>query len=409
MKSKLATALLSIAIALAVWFYVVTVISPNSDKSFYNIKVEPVGEKLLNEQGLMITNIEELSTVSLHLEGSRVDLNKLSSDNINISMDVSKISSPGTHELSYDITYPGDVVSNAITVLSKDPGSVQVFVEERISKTIPVQIQYSGTVVENYMADKENAELDVENVTVTGPKRVIDQIAAARIDVDLDNRSESISDKFTYTLCNTKGEPVDAQSVVTDVAQIHLTLRVVRVKEIALDVNVIDGGGAVKADCVTISPTTIQISGSDNLLEGLDSLVLDTTINLGEIVEDTVLTIPIKLPEGVTNETGVTEAMVSISFPDLATKTLTVRNIRAVNVPAGFSVDLITQALEIQVRGPKAKIDALNEENISVTVDFTAAEEGTVKLKVTVDCGDPEIGAVGGPYTVSATVRKTTG
>lgn len=407
MKSKLITALISVALALGVWFYVVTVISPNSDKTFYNIKVEPVGEKLLNEQGLMITNIADLSTVTLHLEGSRVDLNKLSSDNINISMDVSKISEPGTHDLSYDIAFPGDVASNAITVLSKDPGSVKVYVEERISKTVPVHVNYSGKPATDYMADKENDELDVENVTVTGPKPVIDLITQARIDVDLNGRSESFSEKFTYTLCNDQGEPVDAQSVVTDVAQINLTLRVVRVKVITLDVNVIDGGGAEKADCVVISPGTIQVSGSDNLLEGLDVLTLDTVINLGEVTEDTVLTLPIKLPEGVTNETGVTEATVSISFPNLTTRTMTVKNIQVINVPAGMKVDLITQALEVQLRGPEEKLNTLTEADISVVVDFTATEEGTVKIKATIKCTDSQVGAVGS-YTVSATVSKDT-
>lgn len=406
-KSKLATALLSVAIALAVWFYVVTVVSPNSDKNFQNIPVVTQGEALLQERGLMITDTD-ITTTSLHLEGSRIDLNKLSSSNIVVTMDVSKIYEAGVHDLTYSVSYPGDVASNAITILSKNPGSVKVTVEERISKTVPVQIRYSGTVSENYVADKENAELDVENVTVTGPKPVIDKIAIARIDVDLENRSESISDKYTYTLCNTKGEPVDVQSVVTDVANISLVLRIVRVKEISLTVNVVDGGGATaQTSLITIDPPTIRVSGSDALLEGLNSLELDT-INLVDIPEDSVFTYAIKLPEGVNNETGVNEATVSISFPDLATKTVKVKNISAVNVPAGFDVDVITKALEIQVRGPKEKIDTLDEKTISVTVDFTDAEEGTVKLKVIVDCGDPEIGAVGA-YTVSATVRKTTG
>lgn len=407
MKSKLATALLSIAIALAVWFYVVTVVSPNSDKNFHNIPVVTQGEALLQERGLMITDTD-ITTTSLHLEGSRIDLNKLSSSNIVVTMDVSRIYEAGTHDLTYSVSYPGDVASNAITILSKTPGSVKVTVEERISKTVPVQIQYSGTVSENYMADKENAELDVENVTVSGPKPVIDQITAARIDVDLENRSESISDKYTYTLCNAKGEPVDARYVVTDVANISLILRIVRVKEISLMVNVVDGGGATaQTSLITIDPPTIRVSGSDALLEGLNSLELDT-ISLVDIPEDSVFTYTIKLPEGVNNETGVNEATVSVSFPDLATKTVKVKDIRAVNVPTGFDVDVITKALEVQVRGPKEKIDTLDEENISVTVDFTDAEEGTVKLKVIVDCGDPEIGAVGA-YTVSATVRKTNG
>ena len=407
MKSKLITALIALAVAVGVWFYVVTVVSPNSDKSIYNIKVEAVGERDLNDKGLMITNIEELSSVSLHLEGNRTDLNKLSSDNINISMDVSKLSQAGTHELSYDIIWPGDVASNAITVLNKDPGLVRVVVEERISKPVPVQIDYNGTAVpENYMADKESAELSVENVTVTGPKPVVDKITAAKIDVDLNDRKESLNDKFTYTLCDANDEAVDAKGVVTDVADINLALRIVRVKELALKVNTAFGGGATEQNTVvTIDPPTILISGSDVLLEGLDSLELDT-LDLAEIAEDTQLTYTVKLPEGVTNETGVNEVTVSVAFQGLATKSLKIANISAVNVPAGLNVELITKNLEILFRGPQEKIEALTEENVTVTVDFTATEEGTVKVKATISCTDPELGAVG-TYTVSATVTKT--
>ena len=403
MKNKLVTALISAAIALAVWTYVVTVVSPNSDKNYDNIPVVTQGEALLLDRGLMITETD-VSATSLHLEGSRIDLNKLSSSNITVTLDVSKIYEAGIHNLTYSVTYPPDVASNAITILNKKPGSVQVKVEERVSKTVPLEIQYTGTLAEDFVADKENIELDVEGVAVAGPKSVVDKITKAVIALDLEGRSESLSDKYTYTLCNDANEPVDAAMVTTDVAEVNLTLRIVRVKEIALKLNVVDGGGATAQTAViTIDPPSILISGSDTLLEGLDSLELGS-INLGEISEDTEMVYPIKLPEGVANDTGVTEAMVSISFPELATKTLTVRNIVAVNVPAGFKATIITKALELVIRGPKDKIESLKAEDITVTVDFTGAEAGTVKIKAEIDCGDPEFGAVGS-YTVSATVK----
>jgi hypothetical protein len=120
MKSKLVTALISALIALAVWVYVVTVVSPNSDKHFYNVPVVAQGEALLTERGLMITHTD-VTTTDLHLEGSRIDLNKLSSSNITATMDVSKIYEAGVHNLTYTTTFPGDVPSSAFTVLSKIP------------------------------------------------------------------------------------------------------------------------------------------------------------------------------------------------------------------------------------------------------------------------------------------------
>lgn len=398
MKSKVISILVSIAIALGVWFYVVTVVSPNSDKSFRDIKVETVGEKILNDNGLMITNMDDLSTVTLHLEGNRVDLNKLSSDNINISMDVSKISEPGTHNLAYTVSYPGDVAQNSITVLNKDPGSVKVIVEERISKTVPVDKKYSGQVADGYVPETETAALDVENVIVTGPKAVIELVHMARIDVNLDGRNKSFRESFAYTLCDKDGNPVDAKHVVTDVAEVNLELRIVQIKEIPLDVEIIAGGGATREDCtITFSTETIKVSGNETALAGLENLVLGT-IDLSQITEKTTtVTFAVKLPEGVENKTGITEVEVSLVLPDLETKTLKIKNIRVENGPA----EVDEKEIEVILRGPAENIKNLTAANVTVVVDCAGKTSGQVEARII--CTDEKVGAVG-TYIVTVTI-----
>lgn len=404
MKNKLLTALLSVVIALGLWLYVVTAVSPSTDKQYNNIPVVRQSEILLYERGLMVTEMD-VSAVSVHLEGNRSDLNKLSRSNIVVTLDVSNIYEAGTHELPYTLGYPGDVAQNAIKVLSRTPGKITVKVEDRVSKAVPVDVQYAGSLAENLMADKENKELDYDEVNITGPKSVIDQISVAKVRVDLEGRSESISEQFSYTLCDSQGEPVDDRLVTKDVASIKLTLRIMRVKEIALSVKIINGGGATEQNSqVTISPETIWVSGSDMLLEGIGSLEIGT-IDLAEIPTDQVLTFPIKLPEGITDETGVTEATVEVKLPELVTKTLTVSNIKVINVPEGLAAELLTKALEIQIRGPKANIEKLKDSDITVNVDFTGTQTGTVKVKAVIVSSDPDVGAVGS-YTVSANVHE---
>ncbi len=404
MKNKLLTALLSVGIALVLWLYVVTVVSPNSDDHYNNIPITIQGEAVLRDRGLMITS-GELPTVSLHLEGNRTDLNKINSSNISIGVDVSGIGEPGRYNLS--LTQPNfltDVPNTAITVLSKDPGTVTVEVARRLSKPVPVDIQYNGTLPENYMADKENMVLDYENVTISGPEAVVEQIAMARIEVDLENQVESLSGQYQYTLCNEKGEPVDARMIVTDVEMVSLTLKIVRVKEVALTVTVIDGGGATKdTSVVTLDPSVILVSGSDALLEDLEALDLGT-INLGEISGDEILILPIKLPEGITNETGMSEAKVDVKFPDLATKELTVTNIQPINVPGGLEVQIITKQLELLLRGPKNVINSVTADNVTVTADFSGEQAGTASVKAQITVSIAGVGAVG-TYNVTATVK----
>ena len=402
MKNKLLRILLSAAIAISIWLYVVTVVAPNTDKTYPNIPVAVQGEALLQDRKLMITGMD-VEMVTLQLEGSRLDLNKLNSSNIIITIDASKIYEAGVHPMQYSIAYPGDVAYNAINVISRNPGYINVNVEVREEKSVPVEIDYSGNLPENFVSDAP--VLSREVVNISGPKSVIDRITSARVQVDLEGRSESFSEQLQYTLCDKNGQPVDAKLVTTDAADVTVTWKILRVKEIALVVNVIFGGGATEqTSTVTVDPLTIRVSGSDSLLEGLEQLELGT-INLEEMAADEVLTFPIKLPEGINNETGVTEATVDVRFLNLATTTLRVTKINAVNVPEGMDVELITKALEIMFRGPEGQINNLKAEDITVTVDFTDVQPGTVKIKAVITVNNaPDIGAVG-VYMISATVR----
>ena len=79
MKRKILFALLSLIASIALWLYVITVVSPESQETYYDIPVTYQND-VLEERGLMI--VSEKPAVTLRLKGNRTDLNKLSSSNI---------------------------------------------------------------------------------------------------------------------------------------------------------------------------------------------------------------------------------------------------------------------------------------------------------------------------------------
>ena len=408
MKNKIIYMLLSAVVAFGLWLYVVTVVSPGSEETYYNVQVVLQNENILEERGLMITS--DLEPVNLTLSGNRTDLNKLDSSNIQVLVNAATIEAAGTHRLDYSVSYPSTVNGNDITRTGQSTNMITLKTEKRVTKRVDVVAEYLGSVPEGFIADKENAVLDYENVEISGPESVVEKITQARIKVDLNDKNVTVTGQYIYDLCDEAGNPVDVKRVTTNVEAVNLTVKVQRVKEISLNVETVYGGGVTqKNSTVTVDPQTIRISGSDALLEGLDVLELGT-VDLGEILEDTTLTFPITLPEGVTNETGVTEATVAVKFSDLKTKVLNITKIQAVNVPEGMEVDMITQALEITVRGPSLLIDAITEKDVTVTVDFANAQPGTATMRATVTFGSTfsDAGTVGS-YVVSATLKNGEG
>lgn len=405
MKSKIGTMLLAIVIAFGMWLYVITVVSPEQERPFNNVPVVLEGESALRERGFMIISDKDLS-VRVELKGSRQDLNNLNSSNLTLIANLAGIYGPGEYQLGYSIDYPGNIPAGAVTVMNKEPSTVTVVIAERISQTIPVQVEIIGNAADGFFADKPQTVLEYQEVTITGPRETVEQIDHAYIKVDCTDRTESLSESFRFVLRDAEENPVDAAMITTDVEQIKVTVPVFMTKQIPLVLTVNDGGGATEdTSSIVIDPVYIDVSGSEAALAKLDQLVLGT-LNLGEIVEDVERTYPITMPEGVTNLSNITEAKVTISFPELAKKELTVTNILTQNVPEGMDADVMTKQLTITIRGPKLLVGKLTAEDIIVEIDLTGVENtAAVEAKITIPEEFAGVGAVG-KYSVNVRVTE---
>lgn len=406
MNNKIVRLLISLVFAFCLWLYVISVQVPEGEYTFTNIQVSFQNETVMTEERNLMITTEEIPTITLTLKGNRTDLNKLNSSNISAVVDLSQVYEAGAQRLTYKIYYPNDVSSSAFDVVASTPNTITLDVEKRIGKDVPVVVNYVGELPEGYTADTASHELSSTVVNVKGPESVIDRIAQARIDVDLTDRVETIVETYRYTLCDSAGEAVDAMWVVTDVEEVDLKLKIQRFKEVPLELTIVDGGGATKnTSRITIEPATIKVSGSETVLNELDKINIGT-VHLADYTVDSEISFPITLPDNVTNMTGIQEAKVSLKFPDLAVKTLTITNILPVNIPEGTTVEMVTQALTVTIRGPKAKVEAMTENDVSATVDFANSQAGSTTFKAEIVMGQDyaAVGAIG-TYSVSATLR----
>ena len=401
-RSKLGALLLSFVIALGLWMYVRTYVNTDYEQTFYNIPVALEGKTRLGERQLMLLSEEEY-VVDLKVHGSRQDVSKINSGNIQVVADLSDINEPGEHNLTYSISYPGDVPTGAVSA-ERDPDRVTLIVARRKTKEIPVQVNLEGDVPANYIKDNAAVELDHSVVEISGPESVVDLIDHAAITIDCEGRTETIYESCRYVLQDKKNTPVDAAWITTNVSEVKVYLPVSMVKKIPLTVTLVDGGGATEdTTTVQIEPKEISVSGSETALNALTELNLGT-IDLSQITEDTVMEFEINLPEGVNNVSNLPTAAVSISFPKLATREFTVSEFEALNLAPGMTWEPLTKQLIITVRGLKSEIQRLGAADIIVQVDLagvenTAAVEPIICFPVSYE----SLGEVGS-YSISVQV-----
>jgi YbbR domain-containing protein len=409
MKSKVVRFLLSLVIALGIWLYVVSVVSPESEAVIHKVPVLLEGESTLAERDLIIVSGKNFN-VDLKLFGNRVDLNKLTASNITVVADLSQITEPGEHNIRYDISYPSVVEYGNIEAIEKTPQYITLTVVERDWKEVPVKVEYGNTrVPEGYVVNRQNPQYDHATITVTGPKETLEHVNYAKIEVDLTGKTTTIVGSFQHILCDAKGNPLKENDTIlyvdklsTNISAIRATIEIYKIKEIPIEVEVIPGGGLTQDD-VTLQQSlqTIVVTGSDIVLEKLDKIVVGQ-IRLAELMESGSITFDIVMPSGVSNVTGVTDMKVDVTLlRELAVKTLTISatQIRLENRPSDRHVKLVTQAITIKVRGTAEALANLDPADILVMVDCSDVAEManmTVPMNVTIQiAGETGCGAVG--------------
>jgi YbbR domain-containing protein len=371
-RNKLGSLLIAVVIAVSMWMYVITYVSTDHEQTFYNIPVALEGGTILADRQLMLLSEDEYE-VNIKVHGSRQDVSKINSGNIQLVADLSSIYEPGEHNLTYTIIYPGEVPTGAVSA-EKNPDRVRVIVARKKTKEIPVKVVYEGDVPADYIKDTSAVELDYTYVEITGPEEVVDKIDHAAVTVQCSGRTESIYESYRYALQDSDNKPVDAEYITTSVSEVKVYLPISMVKKIPLTLTLVNGGGATaETTKLVIEPAEISISGSEAALNALPELNLGT-IELDQITQDTTREFEINLPEGVKNVSNLSTAKVTISFPRLATREFTITEFVPVNLPAGMVWEPLTKQLTITVRGLKSEVQRLNAADILVQVDLTGVE-----------------------------------
>lgn len=420
MAKKIMTAAVALAISFALWLYVVMVIGPEYQDTFRGVKVELVGEDVLKQRGLMVMQDVDDLTVDLVLSGNRSDLNKLSSSNISVTLDVSQINGPADTPYEYDISFPGNVAKSAVTVESQNPSGFALKVVWTAEKDVPVNVYFDPEMVaDGYGPLPEEKELS--EISIFGPKDVVEKIHEARIQLQLEDDTKSdISGEYVVSLCDENGQEVDARYVTVTpntADKINVTLPIRMKKVLPLTVELIDGGGATSQNTkVTLEYSDITVLGTEEALKDLTEISLGT-IDLGQIeAGDEPIKLPVTLPSGITNRSGFTEVTVTVELPELVTKEFVINrdDIQLLNMPAGMDIEISEVHLTVRVRGTQNAVNALTEQMLKASLDLSEAKIGLMKewpVEVSI-AGEPSgVGIVGGPYSVWIEIKdaaKTT-
>ena len=395
-KYNIATRLLSILIAILMWFFVVSQLNPDMDSTFRNIDVQITDIEQLTGNGLAIVSGGN-ATATVKVRGKRDKIALLEADSFKITASVGAITVPGTYNLSYNIEVPD------ASVVTKKPSQISVVIDHISSKTIPAVINFSGKMQTNYLLD--DYSLSPNAIVVKGPQSMLGNIDKAVLSYNVTGLTKSGETTLSYTLVDKEGDAVDMTAFTVDTPAIVLKTDVKLQKTIPLTVNFISDGvfseSIIKWD---IQPSGITVIGDPSVVSDLNKINLGT-VNLKTIITSRAETLAysVNLPNGLSAVTPVDSAVLNITTPGYGFKSIVVSS--ELFEPAEGYKYLFGSGITVDVFGSTKLLENLDAEDFTVKpIRVSESHEGVTgiaALSVTCRYSDATILGV---YTVPVTV-----
>ncbi len=395
---KIAYMLLSLFSALLLWIYVVSTVAPEATQTIGGIRVSIDGSLALEERGLVITELKT-ERISIEVNTSRINLSRLNAENISVAADASKIREPGEYELSYTISFPDTVNSNDIDILRKSVNTIAVKVEQLESKTLPLELNTTGSVQDGFVFESDSVTMDPGEITVTAPIDELRTVARAVVSYDISQLTQTTVEAVPIALLDESGEEIQLSDFGSvSASQANVTLPVYATKVLTLSVVLQEGGGVLESNAiVNLDHETIQVKGAVDVLSQMDDTLILGTVDLASVSLRKDFFFPIVLPAGVTNLSGDNQVKVSVSISGVRSKDFTVTNIEPINLADDFTVEINTRSLKVTLRGASDDIAAISEDDIQVVVDLKDYDKTgsyTVTGQVSLD-KDLYVGVIG--------------
>lgn len=401
-ESRWVYILLSILLAIIFWFYVRAAVDPNGVTNIHNVRVEVTGANVLASQGLAISEISP-QVVELRVEGptsARTNLLRHRSG-LYVRVDVSGCVE-GVNTLRYKPVWPEQVNTDD---LSAPSSTVTVTVEKLYNKSFDVRFQLEGKVAGSYQMG--TPAIEPERVVVSGPVEQVNQVDRVAAILKTEELSERFAGDLPLVPLDKQGKPLTDLEITLSAETAYVVVPVVVMKEVRLTVNLLPGGGATEDDAVmNIDPPSIVVSGSEADLEGLEEISLGS-INLSSVVGTNTFPFAIELDPSLTNESGLTTAQVTVTVDGLDTEVFPVTNIRTINEPEGYTVDIVTQSVLVTVRGPAEELAKIDASQLRIVADLSnVTTEGTsqVPAHVRLD-GTSTVGVINN-YTITVNMSR---
>lgn len=413
-KNNLKTLILSVIFAIIIWFAVSIQLFPNVHDHIDGIAVTAEPTSYMQRENLQITDFKQ--DVSIQILGKRYVIGTLTAEDFTASLDLSGITSPGTHtvDVNVNMVQPNSdfqIISNNLTA--------SVEVERIISKEIALEVNTNSVnVADGLQIQTDDITLSSSSVLISGEQSLVNSVAKAVIEPLFDGvLTETTKINGTLAIYDADGTKIQTNELEYQSDNYTVTIPVYRVKTLPLNISMNYPPNFNKFSIkYSIFPKEITIAApaDDMSIENLEKIDVGE-IDLRDITYRDLqnsIRLPISLADGYKNLSGIGTAQVTFEDIDSYGRlevSVSTENFMILNGDPSYDYSFVTSQIDVSAVGPSHIINNLSSDDILGTVNLlgTPAELGVKNVTVSIRvAGQNNTAWITGDYRIDIMIKE---
>lgn len=285
-------------------------------------------------------------------------------------------------------------ISDKLDVTIK-PATAKVTLQEKITKEFKVEAEFNQNLLDEGYTSQEPV-VEPNTVEITGAKSDIEKISYVKATVDVDGPIEETITKNARVLAFDQQLNKLDVTIKPDIVKVTVPIKNTNK---TIPINIVQKGtlpNGIAIDSIILDSKEVKISGNEEVVKETESARVE--VDLSKITENTVISIPVIVPEGITKVTpDVVKATIQVSKQEQ--KTISGASIKTEGLLEGYDIHFIDPEngkISFVVIGSSETIKPLTESDFRIFLNVTNLGEGNHEVPI----------AASGPNNVTLKLDK---
>lgn len=400
--------LISLVVAAIIWLAITNVADPVVSKTFTGIPVTVINDEVVVSRGYQYT-VESGGKVDIICKGKGSAVYALDISDFKAYADFSTLNSMYMAGITVECT-----ASNASDIIiTQRTENMAIKLEDKDERKFGVKVVTEGQVKDGYYCHEAVPETSF--IMLSGAASQVAAVKEVVAYVDVNDRSESFSEKYRLVAYNLDGEEIDPMKLTFDPEEVNVDVEIFRTKDVEIEV-VTTGTPAQRyyVEKLDFTPTTVKVAADDSILWNIEKITVEFDVT--GLSKYTEATIPLLdyIQESYGDEVylvdGQSNVVVAATITPFVEKNIDIRaqDIEIRNLGEDLECILsVPTGQMIRVRGAENILNNLTVQDLKLYVDLIGAGVGSWDRQIRIDYGSDVEMVSGTMIRVQISSRQT--